>query len=177
MLCPRAHVPFCRIKFCLAETILHFCVFHYDASGLWGSYFCQFGGLTGIIPSGGGARKSFSQGRCIHPPCCSGLGVLGNWCSWTGNPFQAWIISATQGKRALVSTAVAKKFCAQTKEGRTCHRLAKYSSEGRSRRLYESEWNVSETWGKCGIPIHISVDIQATTYSLMAVHRDLVRGL
>jgi hypothetical protein len=35
---------------------------------------------------------------------------------------------------------------------------------------------MSETWGECGVPIHSSVDTQATTYSLLAVHEDLVRG-
>jgi hypothetical protein len=33
---------------------------------------------------------------------------------------------ATQGDRALVSTVASELFCAQTKEGKKCHGLAKY---------------------------------------------------
>jgi hypothetical protein len=32
-------VPMCLHTFCLAETILHFCVFNCDSSGLWGVLF------------------------------------------------------------------------------------------------------------------------------------------
>jgi hypothetical protein len=35
----------------------------------------------------------------------------------------------------------------------------------------------SEMWGECGVLICSSVDIQAATYGLTAVHMDLVRGL
>jgi hypothetical protein len=38
-LCRCACAPFCRSKFCLAKTILCFCVFDCDLSGLWESEF------------------------------------------------------------------------------------------------------------------------------------------
>jgi hypothetical protein len=51
--------------------------------------------------------------------------ALANWkqivylnSTWTGNSFWAWIISATRGERTYVCTAVTKKVCAQTKEGK-----------------------------------------------------------
>jgi hypothetical protein len=36
-------------------------------------------------------------------------------------------------------------------------------------RLFESDWNVSETWGKFGVPIRGSIDIQVTTYSWQSI--------
>jgi hypothetical protein len=49
--------------------------------------------------------------------------------------------------------------------------------QGGSWGLCESEGNVSETQIECGVPILSSVDIQVTTYSLTAVHMDLIGGL
>jgi hypothetical protein len=61
---PCAHAPFCRSTFCLAETILHFCIFNCDSSGLQGSYFQQFWESSRIIPSRRDARKPPKQ---MHP--------------------------------------------------------------------------------------------------------------
>jgi hypothetical protein len=36
---------------------------------------------------------------------------------------------------------------------------------------------MSETPGKCGVPVHSSIDIQVTTYGLLVVHVDLVSEL
>jgi hypothetical protein len=97
--------------------------------------------------------------------------------SWSGNSFQAWIILATQGERALVSTVATKQFCAQTKVRSAIDwQSIPWWWEG-SPRLCESEWNVFETWSEWEVPVCGSVNMQATTYRLMTIHVHLVGGL